>query len=282
MFVDLLERKAAVRTILNDLLAEEPVSVLNFNADWLLDLKVRDGVIWCLFDETSNVEHYSRDVWFPKVIDRLSVAAVEADSSDGESMAYAVAAALGWSNGLPFDGLLEKASSCGYSSFLGLIERAFAARIPGKVFVDSVTCLTLDKVLADVGEDSVSDINGVVYDDDVLLIESPAEAARFLWKSKGLLSDDCGLIVIQSDGTFEILHGGSLDFVNGLIENYNNDDDFYDRMVFFTLRSDVDSSVVYNSGRCLDYMFVDLDKLTFRSLICKDEFCCPADGVSFV
>ena len=39
-------------------------------------------------------------------------------------------------------------------------------------------------VLADVEEDSVSDV-----DDDVMLIESPREAAEFLWKSKDLLLD---------------------------------------------------------------------------------------------
>lgn len=281
MFVDLLERKAAVRTILNDLLAEEPVSIFSFNADWLLDLKVRDGVIWCLFDETSGIERYDRSEWFPEVMHRLSVAAGEADSSDGESMAYAVAAALGWSTGFPVDYLLEKARSRGYSSFLGLIERAVDNRVPGKVFEDSVTCLTLDKVLGVVEEDSVSDVDDVV-DDDVLLIESPREAAEFIWKKKNLFSGDCGLIVIERDGKFVTLQCGHLDFVNGLIENYNNDDDFNDRLVFFTLRSDVDSSVVFNSNLCLDYMFVDLDKLTFRSLICEDEFCCPAAGVSFV
>ena len=272
-----MERKAAVRTILNDLLAEEPVSIFSFNADWLLDLKVRDGVIWCLFDETSGIERYDRSEWFPEVMHRLSVVASEANSSDGESMAYAVAAALGWSNGFPVDGLLEKARSCGYSSFLGLIERAIDARVPGKVFEDSVTCLTLDKVLADVEEDSVSDVN-----DDVVLIESPREAAEFLWKSKDLLLGECGLIVIQRDGTFETLQSDHLDFINGLIENYDNDDDFNDRLVFFTLRPDIDSSVVVNSSLCLDYMFVDLDKLTFRSLICEDKTCCPPSGVSFV
>ena len=239
-------------------------------------------------------DYYMREVltaWEGSRDDSALLAQADACATVRTVAAMTCAAGFTWAAGDAFkaQGMLKAVLNAdGDYSLALLLDRALRRGVPGSVWLEAVR-MTSAQGIVDSGAWGVGGMSAVTWDgapaQPELNLNGPAALVSHL---RVILDGDLArpYLGIALDGSGAVQAIARADESGWLAQAMTDLGDVVnaDRAVLVSLNGDADGLRAVGGLTYLptvDLLAVDVERMTYRSALCDDATCCPADGVAF-